>query len=148
MTKKQQKAHRQKTQTLKELVLVTVSFQYLWENIAKLDEEDKKTRDYKLTAHICNQLAYRIKTYKPLHSEVIDLWQTTDIKDDNNEHNPFLAGLALLGVHMEASSKRINVGLDKEIIELQDLAYEFFKADDINKVADWAEGIKEALELV
>ena len=148
MTKKQQKEHIQKVQTLKEMVLITVGFQLVWEMIeTKTSEKDRQSRDYTLAKHICNQLAYRIKTYRSLQKEMIDLWDKTREQLTDGEHNPFLAGLAMLATHMEIKNKRINIGLNREIIELQDLAFEFFDSEAINKSADWAEQAKKVLKV-
>jgi len=148
MTKKQQKAHSQRVQTTKELLLITVGFTWMWEMIEKkTSDEDKKTRDYTLAKHICNQLGYKIKAYRPLQNNVVDMWNDVRKEINEGEHNVFLAGLAMLSVHMEVKRKNINVGLDKEIIELQELAYEFFDAESINNAADWAEEVKAALKI-
>lgn len=148
MSKKSQKQQQQKMQTMKELVLLTVAFQFMWEQITKnTTESDRQTRDYFLSRHICDQLSYRIKAYRTLQKETIDLWNSTKSNAAEGEHNPFLAGLSMLAVHMEVKNKKINIGLNKEIVELQELCYEFFEVDAINSCADWAENIRQELKI-
>lgn len=148
MSKKQQKAQQKKVKTIKELVLLTPSFQFIWEAInEKTSKEDRETRDYRLAKHICNQLAYRIKAYRSIQKETIDLWNSTKTNIVDGQHNPFLAGLSLLAAHMEVKQKNISIGLDSEIVELQELAYEFFTQDAINEAAEWAENIKKELKI-
>jgi len=146
MTKNQLKAHNKKLQTIKELTLLIPAFSFLWESIEKASDEDKNTVDYKITKHICNQLAFRIKPYRQIQQQIIDNWR--NIRDEvvEAEHSVFLAGLALLGTHMEIKNKYVNVGLNNEIMELQELAYGFFEAQQINETAEWSEQIKKVLK--
>jgi len=133
------------TQTEKELTMLLPSFQYIHKQIK--DIEDKSSRDYELAKTIHRTLARRILMYKKLQPIAIEEWNNIESKQEPKEYNVMLLGMSLLAAHMEVSRKKIVLGLDNEIIELQDLMYSFFEVDQIDDTARYAETVREELGL-
>ena len=139
MTKKQLKRLNEKERTINELALLLPAFDFMFGAMKKgLGEDDEPSRDYMLARQICSILSARLMVYKPLQQQAIDKWNdTTDTHDV--KLNLFLCGLSLLSTHMEVKNKRVNIGLNNEIVELQELCFEFFDTDKINESLEWAE---------
>ena len=148
MNKKQQKRYNEKVRIIKELAIIVPAFSFMHEEINKGTKgEDKNLRDYKLATQICRELAFRIKPYNSIMKGGVDMWQKINDNLEREEHNLFLMGLSLLSAHMELSNKKINIGLSNEIVEMQELCFEFFSSEQINNAADFADKIVSELKL-
>lgn len=144
-SKKQLKRALVRDQTVRELVLLLPAFSYMYRQVED-NTSDKESRDYVLAKRITKVMAKRIIYYKPLQQEALDKWnelENTLGKDE--EFNVFLLGISLLGVHMEVTRKKVIISMTDDILELQDLCYEFFDKDKINRTAEYAEKIRDKL---
>lgn len=140
MTKKQLKRQSEKERAVKELTLLLPAFSFMWESIKEgSDEADKGTRDYFLAKQICSVMSTRLMVYRMSQKDALDRW--TELTKDAPELklSVFLCGLALLSTHLELKNKAVNIGLNNEIVELQELCFEFFDTEQINKAFEWAE---------
>ena len=134
MNKKKLKQEKAKEQTIKELVLLLPAFQYMYRRLEDAtSESDRQTKDYEIARLITRAMARRIVAYKSLQHEAIKRWNVIEKEKGDDDYNVFLLGMSLLSSHMEVKQKKISIGLDSEIMQLQDLCYEFFDAKQINR---------------
>lgn len=143
------KRQRQTEQTIKELVLLVPAFTYLHRASLKddLTEEDAGTRDYILVKSISKTIAKRVRTHSGLQRRAIDLYNEIDAESKQDEYNVFMLGLCLLAKHQEVKGKRIHLGVIDEVLELQELSFSFYEAEEINRTADYADKIFNRLGL-
>ena len=146
MSKAKQKRAKYKEQAIKELVVLLPAYTYMQTQLAKQDEAEKKAYDYILAKRITSSMLTKIIIFKDVHQKAINKFNKLEEKFRENKINVFLLGLSLLAKHMEVKNKAINIGLSSEIVELQELCYEFFEPKEINRIADYTDKLWHELE--
>jgi hypothetical protein len=135
-------------QIVKELALLLPAYSFLSNALKKSDNtNDNKENDFILAEDIVKQIWVRILPYKKLHKEAADLWNKCEEKVGYSSHNVFLLGLSLVAKHLERKNNQIRFSYSKKLVELQDLSFNFFENNEINKSADFVDEIVLCMDL-
>lgn len=135
-----------KNQIIKELALLMPAFTFIFESITKhTTAEDRETRDYELAKRISRTIATRLLAYQNIQKDALEKWKKVESELGEAEYNTFLLGLSLLARHSEVKRKMVYLGLDTDIVELQDLCFEFYTTDAINNTSNYADLVCERM---
>lgn len=138
--KKQRK--KQAKRVMFELSLLLPSFSYMSFNLKNIKDININDRDVVLTKKIIERLGLVLFPYKDKHLKAVSKNNFILKKIDTQDINTFLFGVSLMAEHLECEDNIIKVGMQDELIELQDIILGFLDDAVIKKTFDTASDFK------